>query len=461
MPGKYSSILCMPCKFVGRDSELEVLSKSWESRPSFVVIYGRRRVGKTRLIREWLVRSGVKYVYFLAQLSSYGYNLRKFTECASRTLHDVVLSKVRFSSLRDALDYIATRFNDVVVVIDEFTYWIRSSPKVLSEVQGFVDEVLPKTKLMLVICGSLVGLMLREVIGGGAPLYGRATVRLRVRSLRFRDFRELLSGWRIEDVVRAYALVGGIPFYACLASKYPDLISAVRGLIASPGAPLVEEKYILLREEFREPHTYSSILSAIARGYGTPSKISEVTGVDSSHVSKYLRVMEFLDFVKRIVPLFSKKGRYVISDPILRTWYVLIEPVIDLIEIGAYDEVLNHILRELDRYTSVTWEELVRQYLLSKYLKQGFTVAGYLERKGEELDVAILNTNKKEAVVAEVKWSDIDLDELIKLRDKALRKAHALLPKDYVVKDVYLAVKSLGKGEEKPYWVVTPNDLVT
>ena len=446
----------MQCRFVDRTRELAALSEAFTKRPGFVVLYGRRRIGKTRLVREWLRGLGARYVYFVAQLSSHEHNLLELGSLAAEQLGEPSLRDLRPRRL-DSLLRLVARIGADVIVIDEFTYWVRVAPRVLSELQYFIDHDLPGTRSLLVVSGSLVGVMERSVLGGGSPLYGRASARLRLGPLSYRYLREFVPRLSPSDRVRLYALVGGIPFYLCLARGATSLEQVVRELILSPAAPLLYEKDFILREELRDPHTYNAVLAAIARGYATPSKIAEVTGLDPSHAHKYLRVLEYLGIVERRAPLFKKKGRYWISDPVIRTWFVLIEPVLELIELGETGEAEKRILEKIDTYTAPVWEELIRGYLLTKYAAMGYNVAGFLEHKGEEVDIAILDTEEKKAIVAEAKWSTLSLREAERLREETRRKAERLLPRDYRVEQVYVAAREM--HGEKPSWAITPIDL--
>ncbi len=445
------------CSFVDREEELEALDRAYRERPGLAVVYGRRRVGKTRLIWEWLKRRRVKAVYFLAHLSSHEHNLKMLAERAAGQLGDPLIAKVTPRSLGDLLTLMARSGADVVV-IDEFTYWVRAAPRVASELQEFVDTQLPSTGLLVVISGSLVGVVERKILGGGSPLYARARLRLRLHPLKYRDAARMLSRMGPEDRVRVYSLVGGIPFYLCLVAGPRNAGEAVWRLVIEPGAPLRVERDLLLREELRDPHAYNAILSAIARGHTTPARIAAVTGLDPSHTHKYLAVLEALEFVSRETPLFKRKGRYRIADPILRSWYGLVEPVSELLELGLAREAFKAIMARLDEHVAPAWEELVKLHLLEAWAPEGYTLAGRLEHRGEELDVALVNTVERKAVVAEVKWSHLTLREAEALRRTAASKAYRLLPKGYTVTETYVAARSVSGGEGAD-WIITPANI--
>ncbi|BES82261.1 ATP-binding protein [Pyrodictium abyssi] len=457
MPGSQSTVPAAPCRFVGREKELRALDEAWARRPGLVVVYGRRRVGKTRLVTEWLRLRGARSVYYLAHLSSHGHNLKRFAQRAAEQLGDPLIARLSPTSLGDLLAILA-RAGVEVVVIDEVTYWIRAAPIVLSELQEFVDHYLPGSRMLLVLTGSLVGVMEHEVLGGGSPLHARAATRLKLEQLEFRYLREFVPRWSSVDRVRLYAVVGGIPFYLCLVAGAESLEEALRRLIVGPGAPLREEKDMLLREELRDPHVYNAVLSALARGYDTPYRVAQATGLDPSHVSKYLHVLAHLSIVEKRVPLFKKKGRYAIRDPVIRSWFGLVEPVLELLEIGEEGRALEKIASMLDQYAAATWEDLVRQHLLRLYAPRGYQRAGFLEHRGEELDVAILDEAGKRAIVAEVEWSTLSLGEAERLRRTALEKAYRLLPGGYSVEGAYVAARGL-RGGPRPPWLLLPGDL--
>ncbi len=442
------------CPFTDRNKELHALEQAYENRPGLVVVYGRRRVGKTRLIAEWLARlAGKKHVYYLAHLSSHDHNLELFAERAAQQLGDPVLARTRPRNLATLITLIE-RGGAEVIVIDEFTYWVRSSPRVLSELQEYIDLYLGESNVLLIVSGSLVGVMEKSVLGGGSPLYARASTRLRLGELPYKYVQRIVPGLSSSDRVRLYALVGGIPFYLCMARRANSVVDIVEGLLVSPGAPLLYEKDLLLREELRDPHSYNAILSALAKGYDTPSKISQVTGIEPAHIHKYLSVLEYLGFVEKRTPLFKKKGKYTIRDPVLRTWYSLVEPVLELIEIGVFEKAIAYILSRLDSFTSPVWESIARQHLLSLYAGKGFTLPGFLEHKGVEVDIVVLNTRDRQAVIGEAKWGRLSRREAERIRNEAFRKAAQLLPREYSIVDTYVAAREAENEED--YWVITP-----
>ncbi len=228
-----------PGGFVDRERELQLLMRAWERRPSFIVVYGRRRIGKTRLLKEWVRRARFRHVYYLSHLSGHAPNLAGLARAMDAVL-GTRLSGGRWESLYSLLATAAPSFRDGdVIVLDEFSYWVRSAPQAASELQQFVDEVLPRTGLVLAITGSLVGVMLRDVLGGSAPLFGRATHRLRLGELSPWCLPAFTPRYSPHELAEAYSLFGGVPHYLRLIDDSLPLLRP-SSLSSAPEEPLKE-----------------------------------------------------------------------------------------------------------------------------------------------------------------------------------------------------------------------------
>ena len=396
-------------QFIDREQELQVLDSAWGSRPCLAVIYGRRRVGKTRLVLEWCRSRGVRCVYFNALPAKHEVNLSELARCIEASgLRG--FARARYGSLDALLEAFAYRAGDAAVVLDEFTYWARAEPRVVGELQRFVDHVLPDMGLLLVVVGSLIGVMYRSVIGGGAPLYGRARYRVKLEELEPWHL-PLFHPWMSrDDLVRLYALLGGVPYYHTLVKKGWGIGDTIRNLFLEPGAPLRDEVLFLLREEFRDPVTYYSILKAVARGAATPSAIADVTGIHRQHVSKYLHVLEQLGFVERERILFSKKGRYRVRDKVMATWFRLIEPIAVSTGVIEPEAVLPRVMEELESHTAAVFEEIARRYIEWLAARGALRIdkMGRFVHRGVEIDLVALDHRGRVVHLVEVKWSDLD-----------------------------------------------------
>lgn len=437
----------MQVSFVDREEELKLLNELWlRGKPEFVVVYGRRRVGKTRLIMEFI--KDKPHVYFQCLPVSDEVNLRRLARVAGKALGLRELLGASFSGLDSLLSYITRAYGGrLAVILDEFTYWARYSPKVVGELQSFIDHVLPETNLMLILCGSLVGVMHRNIIGYGAPLYGRRTASLRLKELKPWHVKHFLKIKDKADRLRVYALVGGMPFYLTYVAGSESLEEVLTKLFCSKLSPIYDEPHTLFREEFRNPELYYSIVAAIAAGHNRLTEIANYTGIQRTHLPKYLRILSDLGIIAHVTPIMGKKGWYEVRDPILRTWFKLVEPNLSLVEAGLYDELLTKIKVELDQEVAPkAFEEVVRTYVLREFLptlarlRSKVAVGRYVHR-GVEFDLVVLHSTSGKACVFEVKWSDLTEKDVRREYSRLLHKVKSSALSKYDVK-AYIVARS-------------------
>ncbi len=339
-----------------------------------------------------------------------------------------------------------------VVVIDEFTYWVRIAPRVLSELQYFIDLILPNTKLLLIICGSIVGVIERNVLGGGSPLYGRRSLSLKLRPLKPWHIRRFLPTYNTIERTIVYGIVGGIPYYLRLFQGEIPLQDNIKNLFLLKNSLLYNEVDFLLREEFRNPSTYSRILKAVARGYNTLGKISNVTGIPKTHLTSYLETLERIGFIEYRRPLWSKRGYYTVRDYLLRFYYSVIDDVRELIELEQVDVALREVLDMLDQYMGTVFEDIV--YELIPLLKQKnivgeFDSVGKIVHRGLEVDLALVNSKKKHATLIEVKWSRVTDQEASRIIQNMRSKASKIRKLEDYSKSYIVIVREADVKEYK------------
>ncbi|MEF8826969.1 MAG: ATP-binding protein, partial [Halapricum sp.] len=292
--------------FYNRREELDVLDTAFESPGHDVyVIYGRRRVGKTELLKEFC--GDRPHIYFLAAQEAEERQREKFVEKVADYFDDRV---PRINGWDEALDYLGEKLatERLVVAIDEFPYLVEENDSLPSYLQSFVDEQLQETDSMLVLCGSSVSTMESEVLGHESPLYGRRTGQIDVQPFSFQQSRDVIA-YDIEDAIRSFAVTGGTPMYLTLFDYDHPLTENIRTHILSPTARLYNEPEFLLRTELRKPARYMSILEAIATGHTTPNEISGATGIDSGPLSKYLQTLRRLRLIDREVPVTASANQ--------------------------------------------------------------------------------------------------------------------------------------------------------
>lgn len=341
-----------PPPFLGRERELEVLAELADSgKPELFVLYGRRRVGKTELLQRFC--HGRKAVYFLAAQVRDRDNLRAFRDALREGLGDPLIDTVQFQDWPAALGFAAERAGDerVVIVLDEFPYLCEANRGLPSLVQQFWDKRGKHSRLMLVLCGSQVSFMEREVLAERSPLFGRRTGQRRLEPIAPLDALRFYADWPVHTRVLAYSILGGMPAYLRRFDERLSLDENLLREVLRPQGYLFDEVQFLLKNELSNPATYNSILGAVAAGSQRVGDIALHVGVDSTTANKYLHVLRELRLIEREVPLTdpdplrSRRGSYRIADRFLAFHYRHVQPNVSLIESGRGARVLAEFIQ--------------------------------------------------------------------------------------------------------------------
>ncbi len=419
--------LVEPSRFVDRGRELSLLEELWRSgEPGLVIVYGRRRVGKTRLLLEW--GRGKRLVYYQASLWGHEQNLQGLVEAIVEQLGLEELREFKPSNLRALLRLLARLVGNerLVLVIDEFSYWLRVAEPVLADIQWFVDHVLPSTRILLVLSGSIIGLMERSVAGTGAPLYGRARLRIRLDELPPWCLPFFAPRYSTEQLVELYSLLGGIPHYLRLVDDSLEPLEAWLRLFG-PGGVLQDEPLFIMREEFRDPHPYLSLARGLAPGPTSLGKAASAAGMPTSHASRYMYALTSLGFVEEVPLLFYKRRRlYRLRDKALRSWLYLLEPLLI-----SSPRSMQRLRERFTHVVATTWEELAEKHSTTVLApSQGIepSMAGKLLSRGEEIDWVIIDSDGERVLGVEAKWSDLGPRDAERIVEETRRKIVALLP---------------------------------
>lgn len=397
--------------FYDRVDEFETLREAAATDGhSFVVLYGRRRVGKTELLKEFV--HDRPHIYHLAAQESETRQREKFVEQTATAFDDRV---PRIDSWPEALGYLGEHLTDDprVVVIDEFPYLIDANDSLPSYMQAFVDEQLTDTDAMLVLCGSSISVMETDVLGHDSPLYGRRTAQIDLQPFTFTEARAAID-YAFADAVRSYSITGGTPMYLMQFDYTMPLAENVHTRMLTPSAVLYNEPEFLLRTELRNPARYLSILEAIALGHTTPNEIAGATGIDQGPLSKYLRTLRQLRLITREIPVTasqqkSKRSLYRIADDFLRFWFRYVEPNRSSIA-EAPDIVLEDtILPDLPTHVATTFETVcqeavwaaIREGTLDRYAHVGRWWHGE-----DEIDIVGLAPSEDQLLLGECKWTE-------------------------------------------------------
>ncbi len=450
--------------FVGRKREMALLEDLWQSpQAAFLVLYGRRRVGKTRLLWEWMQKHPEDVLYWAAEPSSESDQRRAFSQAVYRFFHpNSAEASVYYPSWRAAFealaDFAAQRGRRVALVIDEFTYLLEHGPQAAGALQHAWDQRLSRSNIMLVISGSHLGMMVRDVLSPQAPLYGRATAALRLRPLPYPATREAFPNYSPEARVALYAVVGGVPAYWAYWNPEKDFNDNLTTFITHAALSLSDEPRFLLQDYIRETGNYYAILSAIARGAHTPADIRRASDLPAGHVSRYLEILRETGYVERrrsvTSPPNSRQGRYHLTDPFLRFYFRFISPYRSQIAAGVHQPLLEELRHHLLAFIgSYTWEEIARLWTLHAGSRGALpfqaSQVGAAWTRAAQVDVVGINRRERTLILGECKWSPepVKADVLRKL----VARTKAILPseKNWRVHFVVFARGGWTRGVER------------
>ena len=418
-------------KFVDRINEMNFLEKEYNKKTSsFVVLYGRRRVGKTRLIKEFI--KDKNSVYFLATEENEIENIKTFQSILYSKYKIPLLSNNKVLSWND-LFYIVSTLDltkKMVIVIDEFQYLLQSNKGFSSILQKVWDKYLKDKNIMLIISGSTLSMMKREVLSYSSPLYGRRTGQIHLKPIRFEYFKDFFENKDV-DLIKLYSLTGGIPKYIEMLEVCGDIYDTIKENFLNVNSYFFEEPYFLLEKELKDIGSYFSLIKVIANGNNKLGKISANLGIKQTSLSYYLNNLIELDILKREVPVVeknpqtSKKGLYKIKDKFLNFWFKFVYPYKSYIEIGNIDFVLNIIKKSfIERHVSFVYEDICREKLINLNLKNRLPIKlskiGRWWEKDSEIDIVGIDDNNNPILFGECKFtkSPIDLDVYYLLVEK-------------------------------------------
>ena len=420
-------------KFVDRKSELATLQTEYErEESSFVVIYGRRRVGKTALINHFCQEKDS--IYFLATEESESQNRDSFKMLVGEHLGNTLLTNSGISRWEDIFEVIRNRSNQekrLILVLDEFQYLGKANKAFPSVLMGIWDRLLKDSNIMLILCGSLINMMTTQVLSYDSPLYGRRTAQIRLGQIPFENYCEFYPEMPFTDLLERYAVTGGVPKYVELFAKNTDIYTAIRDNVLSKNSFLYAEPEFLLQKEVAEIGSYFSILKTIAAGNHKLGKIATTLEVPQTKLTTYLKTLIDLDLIEREVPVTeenpskSKQGLYFIKDNFISFWFKFVYPYKSLIESDQEQFVMKKIRQNfIDNHVSYVYEDVCRKQIW-QLLDQGISInrAGrWWGSKDVEIDVVAYDSVGEDIVFGECKYSRYPkgMDVLNALREKAV-----------------------------------------
>lgn len=397
---------------------MKALEREYRARQgSFVPVYGRRRVGKTELIRKFMAGKPAA-VYVAGQHVPAKLMLRELLRVAAGALQNPLLAGFAPEGWRDALLAIESAWTGpgkLVLALDEFQWMAESSPELPSVLQALWDQRWRASgKVMLILCGSFIGFMEREVLGRKAPLFGRRTAQIFLKPFGFREAALFHPSYSIVDRARAYFICGGVPLYLKTFSDARSIDMNIVSSLLDEHAPLHHETEFLLREELRDVSNYHAVLLSLAERPMSLTEVGAAVGL-GHNVQYHLQQLVQLGYVARRFPLSgarpSKRSvRYVLEDPLLRFWFRFVGPNQSRLRVPGPEATFSQVVRPaLDAYFGSCFERLCREALPWLYEREGvraaFEVGEFWDREAQ-IDVVGM---RDDGVVdlGECKWGAV------------------------------------------------------
>ena len=409
--------------FIGRESELKTLNEHYAKNEfSCIPIYGRRRIGKSELIKEFI--KDKKAILFLAKKGTHKENLEELSLVIYNNPNSAI-----FNKLDNALGKIheMAQKEKLIFVIDEYPYLAESKKSVSSTLQHIIDHKFNNTNMMLILCGSSMSFMQNQVLGYESPLYGRRHGQIHIKPLDYKTSKLFAgSDFTEEEKAMMYGITGGIPKYLSLFDPEKDFASNVIREFFTSASFLFEEPENLLKQELKEPAIYNSVISAIATGGSQMKDIKGKTDLESSNISFYIKSLIELGIVEREIPIFekpdSKKSVYKIADGMFRFWYRFIYKNMSLIDFGKGEELYKNIATEqLSSFMGEVFEKMAIEYMWDNYDNLPIKMqnlgrwwgTNQHKKSQEEIDFIAHDFDNKKAIFAECKWTNAEVPESV------------------------------------------------
>ncbi len=407
--------------FIGREEELRFLEEKYEEKGGqLIVLYGRRRVGKTETIRKFCEEK--KHVFYTCvectdekQLQDFSRRLLQMDIPAAQFLDTFRDWEQAFRSVLQIADS-----ERKLLLIDEFPYMVKGNPAIPSILQKLWDEVLHDENIMIILCGSSMSFIEKEILAEKNPLYGRATGILKMQEMSFYEAVQFVPRYSPAEKIMTYAILGGTPHYL---KQFDDTISLEENIkrnILNRGSILYSEVEFLLRQELRETSVYNVIIQAIALGNTKLHDIHQKTQIEKTKLSAYLRNLMDLRLVSREFSMDEgvkesanvQRGLYRITDNYFKFWYAFVFPNISELEAADCEGVYEYQVKpELERYASYIFEDICKAYLRRKNQKDElpfhFAKIGRWWNKFSELDIMATDHERGRYLLGECKFRNV------------------------------------------------------
>ena len=404
---------------IGRSNELGVLNSLYESSKfEYLVMYGRRRVGKTTLLQEFAKDKNA--VFFPAQEKNDALNLQDFSKMIQMRLDGMFISS--FEGWKEAFEYIDKKVSErTLIIIDEFPFIAEENPTIKSILQHAIDHLWKKNKnIFLILCGSSVSFMESDIMGRKSPLHERQTSSMEVVPFDYYESSLFYPSYTNEQKLIAYGILGGVPMYLEAFDDSVSIEENISKTIIRKGVYLNEEPSNLLKAELRDPNVYNSILSAIAGGRNRVQEISDYIHEDKSKVSKYLITLQTMRLVEKKVPCgeseSSRKGIYKLTDNFFRFWFRYEFTNNAYYEMIGADTASKEIMDGISDYMGDAFEGICMEYFVRKAKKKELPFIPYHIGKWwgnnvhikaqDDVDILMIDKTGKKGIFVECKFTN-------------------------------------------------------
>ncbi len=419
--------------FIAREQDLAFFERCYKNRKAqLVVLYGRRRVGKTSCLREFA--KDKPHVWYSCTKDTDAIQVRRLAQRISARLPETVRTLGGIDSWERALRSIPQLDmpGRKLVILDEFPYAVASNKALPSIMQNVWDELLSHEDVMIVLSGSSIGFMEDDLLGEGNPLYGRATGIWKMEPLSYSDAVKFFPSYTPQQKLEAYGILGGIPYYLEQFDPDEDIRTNVCDYVLARGCPLYTEVNFLLREELQEPSTYNAVLDAVAAGETQLGKIAQKGMLDTSSANTYLRRLESLRILEREFSVQmgaqerTKKGRglWRVNDNYVRFWYAAVAPYVSELDQGDVEGVWEHVIApNINDLLSRPFEDVCRQWVRRRNIEGDlpfrYRVLGRWWQDANEIDIVALG-DRATHLLGECKfWKEpVGASVLSELEDK-------------------------------------------
>lgn len=441
--------------FLCREQELSTLNKRYQKNTfECMIIYGRRRVGKTSIINEF--SKDKPTIFFSALNASAQENLEALSQAIHSYANPDAVDAPIYPNLDSALSAITelAKKERLIFVIDEYPYLAKADASISSRLQHLIDHVWEKGNLFLILCGSSMSFMENQVLGYESPLYGRRTGQMKIQALTYKEMTAFNPQLTPEQQALVYGITGGIPHYINKLNVQNNIDEALLENLFNTSSYLYEEPENLLKQELREPAVYNSIITAIAGGASRPNEISTKVGIESAICAKYLKVLLELGILTKTTPItekFGKKIIYRIEDNFFRFWYRFVPQNISAISSGRFPQIYEQAVKKhIPTYMGLVFEKMCRDYLLRYETFYPILLSEIGEwwgsdaktKKEVQIDIVGTSAENDEYIISSCKFKNekIGVDELELLKNYA---------------------KVFGKGKKYHYYIFSKSGFTT